>query len=33
MHENSEATIIKTILSYYPTVQGIYLFGSYGTEA
>ncbi len=24
--------IIKTVLHYYPTVQGIYLFGSYLTE-
>lgn len=24
--------IIKTVLDHYPTVQGIYLFGSYGTE-
>lgn len=26
------AVIIKTVLSYYPVVQGIYLFGSYETE-
>jgi uncharacterized protein len=26
-----EAIIIQTILSYYPAVQGIYLFGSYAT--
>ena len=25
-------TITETILSHYPEVQGIYLFGSYGTE-
>lgn len=32
MPENPEATIITTVLRYYPSVQGIYLFGSYGTE-
>ena len=32
MDETMEPLIIKTVLSYYPAVQGIYLFGSYGTE-
>jgi uncharacterized protein len=32
MHETPEAIIIHTILGYFPAVQGIYLFGSYGTE-
>jgi uncharacterized protein len=27
-----ETLIVNTILHHYPTVQGIYLFGSYGTE-
>ena len=26
------ATIIQTILAHYPAAQGIYLFGSYGTD-
>ena len=30
-HETTTA-IIKTVLAYYPAVQAIYLFGSYGTE-
>jgi predicted nucleotidyltransferase len=29
---NQEPVIIKTVLQYYPDVQAIYLFGSYGTE-
>ena len=32
MDETTEAVIIKTVLSYYPAVQGVYLFGSFGTE-
>lgn len=32
MNETMEAIIIKTILLYYPEVQGIYLFGSYSAE-
>jgi predicted nucleotidyltransferase len=32
MDETTAAVIIKIVLSYYPAVQGIYLFGSYGTE-
>jgi predicted nucleotidyltransferase len=28
----SEQTLIETICSFYPEVQAIYLFGSYGTE-
>jgi uncharacterized protein len=32
MQENPEATIINIIIGFYPSVQGIYLFGSYGTE-
>jgi predicted nucleotidyltransferase len=32
MHETAAAVIIKIVLWYYPAVQGIYLFGSYGTE-
>jgi predicted nucleotidyltransferase len=32
MPETPEAIIIKTILSHYAIVQGIYLFGSYGTD-
>ena len=28
----AERYIIKTTLAHYPTVQAIYLFGSYGTE-
>ena len=32
MDETMEPLLIKTVLSYYPAVQGIYLFGSYGTE-
>ena len=31
MHASIEGIIIKTILLYYPVVQGIYLFGSYAT--
>lgn len=30
MHEPMEAIIIETIRHYYPVIQGIYLFGSYG---
>jgi len=30
--EASSAIIIKTVIGHYPRVQGIYLFGSYGTE-
>jgi len=30
--DETAALIISTILSYYPAVQGIYLFGSYGSE-
>jgi predicted nucleotidyltransferase len=30
MNETMEAIIIETILFYYPMVQGIYLFGSFG---
>ena len=32
MNEPTAGVIIKTVLSYYPAVQGIYLFGSFGTE-
>jgi len=32
MNESSEMLIIQTVVAYYPTVQAIYLFGSYGTE-
>jgi predicted nucleotidyltransferase len=32
MNETMEAIIIETILFYYPMVQGIYLFGSYGAR-
>jgi predicted nucleotidyltransferase len=32
MPEASATIIIKTIIGYYPRVQGIYLFGSYGTR-
>ncbi len=32
MTKTTEHVIIKTILDHYPAVQGIYLFGSYGTE-
>lgn len=28
---DEQSMIIRTVLSYYPDVQGIYLFGSYGT--
>ncbi|MFH0729815.1 MAG: nucleotidyltransferase domain-containing protein [Pseudomonadota bacterium] len=34
MHNDQiKQRIIKTVLDHYPTVQGIYLFGSYGTES
>lgn len=33
MNEAAEAVIIRIILSHYPAVQGIYLFGSFGTES
>ena len=29
---NEQAAIVDTVLSHYPDVQAIYLFGSYGTE-
>ena len=29
----TERIIIKTILAHYPGGQGIYFFGSYGTES
>jgi uncharacterized protein len=32
MPETAEADLIKIIRRHYPAVQGIYLFGSYGTE-
>jgi uncharacterized protein len=34
MIENNDSTklIIQTIVQYYPSVQGIYLFGSYQTD-
>lgn len=32
MTKTTEHVIIKTILDHYPAAQGIYLFGSYGTE-
>jgi predicted nucleotidyltransferase len=32
MDETTAAIIIKSVLAHYPVVQGIYLFGSYGTE-
>jgi uncharacterized protein len=32
MHAPMTAVIIEIILKYYPAVQGIYLFGSHGTE-
>jgi len=30
--EKSESTIREVVLQYYPEVQGIYLFGTHGTE-
>lgn len=30
--EKSERTIREVVLRYYPEAQGIYLFGTYGTE-
>jgi len=33
MNEELQTTIVRIALSHYPEVQGIYLFGSYGTEA
>lgn len=32
MTSNEKQTIIDTVLQHFPNVQGIYLFGSYGTE-
>ncbi len=32
MPEATEDIIIRTILTYFATVQGIYLFGSFGTD-
>ncbi len=32
MKDNPEAIIIDTVSGHYPAVQGIYLFGSYGTD-
>jgi predicted nucleotidyltransferase len=31
-NENTSGFIIKTIVHYYPSVHGIYLFGSYQTD-
>lgn len=31
MPDSNEGVIIRTVLGHYPAVQGIYLFGSYGT--
>jgi predicted nucleotidyltransferase len=32
MQTNSQSIIGKITLAHYPAIQGIYLFGSYGTE-
>lgn len=32
MDEKITNIVIKTVLEHYPTVQGIYLYGSFGTE-
>jgi predicted nucleotidyltransferase len=29
---NSEKQIIETVLAFYPDIQAIYIFGTYGTE-
>ncbi len=31
-YEDRYAAILRTVRQYYPAVQAIYLFGSYGTE-
>ncbi|MDY0042829.1 MAG: nucleotidyltransferase domain-containing protein [Desulforhabdus sp.] len=33
MNETKAATIIRIVLAHYPAVQGIYLFGSHGTQS
>jgi predicted nucleotidyltransferase len=30
MNQQTKTLIVETVLRHYPTVQGIYLFGSYG---
>ena len=32
MREEVEEAIVKTVIHFYPSVQGIYLFGSFQTE-